>query len=65
LGCATQATFAAQVADPIDLVRARSEGRPDIAKRMGAITKLREGKDPSTEYRQQTPQINSTVGGGT
>jgi pilus assembly protein CpaD len=63
-GCSSQATLAAQVADPIDLVRARPEGRPDIAKRMGAITKLREGKDPSTEYRQQTPQINSAVGGG-
>lgn len=63
-GCAAQATLAAQVADPIDLVRARDEGRPDIVKRMGAIAKIREGKDPSTQYRQQTPQINSTVGGG-
>ncbi len=63
LGCSSQATLAAQVADPIDLVRARSEGRSDIVKRMGAITKLREGKDPSTEYRQATPQINSAVGG--
>lgn len=64
-GCSSQATLAAQVADPIDLVRARSEGRPDIAKRMGAIAKIRQGKDPSTEYRQQQTQINSTVGGGT
>lgn len=63
-GCAAQATLAAQVADPIDLVRARDEGRPDIVKRMGAIAKIRDGKDPSTQYRQQTPQINSTVGGG-
>ncbi|QEL24302.1 pilus assembly protein CpaD [Bosea sp. F3-2] len=63
LGCASQATLAAQVADPIDLVRARDEGRPDIVKRMVAIGKIREGKDPSTQYRQQTPQINSTVGG--
>jgi pilus assembly protein CpaD len=63
-GCATQATLAAQVADPIDLVRARSEGRPDIVKRMGAIAKIRQGQDPSTQYRQETPQINSTVGGG-
>lgn len=62
-GCASQATLAAQVADPIDLVRARSEGRADTAKRLGAIGKLREGKDPSTQYRQETPQINSTVGG--
>jgi pilus assembly protein CpaD len=64
LGCSSQATLAAQVADPIDLVRSRDEGRPDIVKRMGAITKIREGKDPSTQYRQATPQINSTVGGG-
>jgi len=62
-GCASQATLAAQVADPIDLVRARDEGRPDFSKRMGAITKLREGRDPSTQYRQETPQINSAVGG--
>lgn len=63
LGCSTQATLAAQVADPIDLVRARTEGRADMVKRLGAIGKLREGKDPSTQYRQETPQINSTVGG--
>jgi pilus assembly protein CpaD len=62
-GCASQAMLAAQVADPVDLVRARSEGRPDFTKRMGAITKLRQGQDPSTQYRQETPQINSAVGG--
>lgn len=62
-GCSSQATLAAQVADPIDLVRARDEGRSDIVKRMGAIAKIRDGKDPSTQYRQQTPQINSSVGG--
>lgn len=62
-GCSSQATLAAQVADPIDLVRSRTEGRADTVKRMNAIGKLREGKDPSTEYRQETPQINSTVGG--
>lgn len=62
-GCSNQALLAAQVADPIDLVRSRSEGRADIVKRMNAITKLREGKDPSTQYRQEAPQINSAVGG--
>lgn len=61
-GCATQANFAAQVADPIDLVRSRDEGRLDTVKRMNAIEKLRQGKDPSTEYRQVTPSINSKVG---
>lgn len=64
-GCSSQATLAAQVADPLDLVRSRDEGRPDIVKRMGAIAKIRDGKDPSTQYRSTTPQINSTVGGGT
>ena len=54
-----------EVADPLDLVRSRDEGRPDIVKRMGAIAKIRDGKDPSTQYRSTTPQINSTVGGGT
>lgn len=64
-GCSQQATLAAQVADPIDLVRPREEGRPDIVKRMNAIAKIRQGQDPSTQYRATTPQINSSVGGGT
>lgn len=63
-GCSNQAMLAAQVADPIDLVRGRSEGRADIVKRMNAISKLREGKDPSTQYRQEQTSINSSVGGG-
>ncbi|MGX1790328.1 CpaD family pilus assembly protein [Bosea sp. NPDC055332] len=63
LGCATQANLAAQIADPLDLVRARSEGRLDTQKRMEAIKKLREGKDPSTQYRQEQSSISSAVGG--
>lgn len=64
-GCSSQATLAAQVADPIDLVRPRDEGRPDIVKRMNAIAKIRQGQDPSTQYRSSTPQISNSVGGGT
>ncbi len=52
LGCATRSNIAAQVADPIDLVRAREEGRIDTARRSHVINELREGKDPSTEWRQ-------------
>lgn len=52
LGCATRSNFAAQVADPIDLVRAREEGRIDTARRSHVINELRAGKDPSTEWRQ-------------
>lgn len=52
LGCATQATFAAQVADPVDLVRGRPEGRIDTVRRVKDIGQLRDGKDPSTSWRQ-------------
>ncbi|MDP4005477.1 CpaD family pilus assembly protein [Methylobacterium sp. NEAU K] len=52
LGCATQATLAAQVADPVDLVRGRPEGRIDTVKRVRDIGQLRDGKDPSTTWRQ-------------
>lgn len=52
LGCATQANLAAQVADPIDLVRGRPEGRIDTVLRTKDLGQLREGKDPSTQWRQ-------------
>ncbi|GJE15825.1 CpaD family pilus assembly protein [Methylobacterium marchantiae] len=52
LGCATQSNVASQVADPIDLIRGRPEGRIDSIRRTGDINKLREGKDPSTIWRQ-------------
>lgn len=63
LGCASQANLAAQIADPLDLVRARSEGRLDTQKRMEAVKKLREGKDPSTQYRQEQTSISTAIGG--
>ena len=52
LGCAMQANVAAQVAYPIDLVRGRPEGRIDTIRRTQDIGHLREGKDPSTRWRQ-------------
>jgi pilus assembly protein CpaD len=62
LGCATQNNIAASVADPLDLERARPEGRIDTARRMEAISKLRRGQDPSTIYSNQATQLNRTVG---
>ncbi|MBS7696339.1 MULTISPECIES: CpaD family pilus assembly protein [unclassified Chelatococcus] len=50
-GCAYQANFAAQVAEPLDLARPRQESVPDTQKRLRAIGQLRQGKDPSTVYR--------------
>lgn len=52
LGCAMQSNVAAQVADPIDLVRGRPEGRIDTVQRTRDLGQLREGKDPSTQWRQ-------------
>ncbi|MDP4022787.1 CpaD family pilus assembly protein [Methylobacterium sp. NEAU 140] len=51
-GCAMQANVAAQVADPVDLVRGRTEGRIDTVRRIRDIGALRDGKDPSTTWRQ-------------
>jgi pilus assembly protein CpaD len=63
LGCAAQANLAAQVADPIDLVRGRAEGRADTMRHVKDIQDLRDGKDPSTVYRQDNQnRINQSVG---
>jgi pilus assembly protein CpaD len=51
-GCATQSNIAAQVADPVDLVRGRSEGRIDTIRRTRNIEKIRNGNDPSIPWRQ-------------
>lgn len=63
LGCATQANLAAQVADPIDLVRGRPETHGDTQRQVKDIQDLRNGKDPSTVYRQDDQnRINRSVG---
>lgn len=61
-GCATQQTFAAQVADPRDLAGPRGETPADTMARMRAIDKIREGQDPSTKWPQEQQTI-SKVGG--
>jgi pilus assembly protein CpaD len=61
-GCAYQTQLAAQVADPLDLVRPRAETRVDTMKRMNAITKLRNGQDPSTQWRDKQTTISQAVG---
>lgn len=61
-GCATQAMFAAEVADPRDFVSPRGETPPDIEMRTRAITKIRGGADPSTGWSGKASSISS-VGG--
>jgi len=62
LGCAMQNNVAAQVADPVDFVRGRTEGRIDTVRRTNNIEKLRDGEDPSTTYSQNKDKINQSVG---
>lgn len=61
LGCATQANLAAQVADPVDLVRGRHETPPDTGRRMFNIGQLRLGDDPSTKWRAQSTTVRSAI----
>jgi pilus assembly protein CpaD len=49
-GCANQATLAAQIADPRDLVEPRGETPGDVETRMRAIQKVRAGTDPGTGW---------------
>lgn len=60
-GCAVKSNFAAQIADPVDLVRGRQETPPDRGRRMQNIEKLRSGQDPSTNYNNQATSVRSGV----
>ena len=64
LGCAYQHNLAAQVADPIDLVRPRVEDRIDVIKRSIEIGKLRQGQDPATSYDSKNKATISNIGSG-
>ncbi|MFE1600932.1 CpaD family pilus assembly protein [Methylobacterium sp. ID0610] len=62
-GCSTRSNFASQVADPVDLVRGRQEGRIDTVTRTQNIESLRTGKDPSTTWKQDgQASVRSQVG---
>lgn len=57
LGCSYQTMLAAQVANPIDLVRPRGEGAIDVKKRTADIEALRKGEDPSTKWAKDDAKI--------
>jgi pilus assembly protein CpaD len=50
-GCAYQSAFAAQVADPRDLVAPQGETSEDTVMRTRAIESLRKGEDPTTSWK--------------
>lgn len=47
-GCATQANFAAMVANPNDLLQPRAEGEIDAARRQTVLARYRRGESPGT-----------------
>lgn len=61
LGCASQSNFASQIADPVDLVRGRHETPPDTGRRIYNFGQIRQGQDPSTQYKQQQQSVSSGV----
>jgi pilus assembly protein CpaD len=61
LGCAYQSMLAAQVADPIDFVRPRTEGAIDTVKRTKDIEALRKDTDPSTNWRKDDAKIKEAA----
>jgi pilus assembly protein CpaD len=60
-GCATQSMIAAQVDDPRDFVEPRALGPSDVAMRTRAIEAVRNGQDPSTDWKNA---ILTPIGGG-
>jgi pilus assembly protein CpaD len=61
LGCATQSAFAAQLADPRDLVTPSADEPSDPIMRSRPITAIRKGTDPVTNWKTKNDSI-STVG---
>ncbi|HTZ67148.1 MAG TPA: CpaD family pilus assembly protein [Roseiarcus sp.] len=60
-GCAAQSTIAAQVDDPRDFVQPRALGPSDVGMRTRAIEAVRNGQDPSTDWKNA---VLPPIGGG-
>ncbi len=50
-GCASQHNLAAQVADPLDLLRPQQAGPSETVRSVADVNALRGAKDPSTTFR--------------
>lgn len=62
-GCATQNALAKQVADPLDLVRARPEGPSSAVRRVTVMSKYGQGQATATIYPDEGKEkINTGVG---
>jgi pilus assembly protein CpaD len=58
-GCAYQTAFAAQVADPRDLVTPQGETPTDTAMRVRGIENLRKGQDPAANWKLTDSAISN------
>ena len=58
-GCAYQTAFAAQVADPRDLVAPQAETSADTEMRVRGIESIRKGADPGTSWAITNSSISS------
>ncbi|MDQ6702224.1 MAG: CpaD family pilus assembly protein [Pseudomonadota bacterium] len=58
-GCAYQSAFAAQVADPRDLVAPQGETPADTVMRTRAIESVRKGEDPGTNWKLVNSDIST------
>ena len=58
-GCATQQMMAAQVADPLDLVRSRPESAGDPMRRANVVLVYRQGLPTAVQYPDAAAKINS------
>jgi pilus assembly protein CpaD len=61
-GCATQTMIAAQVADPLDLVRGRPETPGDPMRRVNVLMLYRQGQPTAVQYPDAAAKINTGVG---
>lgn len=63
-GCAVSANFAAQIANPRDLIQPRDMGPPDAARRSTVLDKYRKGEITSTPKDSQADASTQSSGGG-
>jgi pilus assembly protein CpaD len=61
-GCAAQSNLATMIADPRDLAGPRGETPSDVAMRSRAITNVRQGTDPGTNWKTQNTNIGQAGG---
>ncbi len=61
-GCANQAMFAAQAADPRDFIRGQALSASDSEMRLRGIGNVRRGIDPGTAWREDASEIGTGSG---